>query len=241
MANKTAIEWTESTWNPITGCDKISAGCLNCYAERMTRRLTAMGSPNYSNGFELTTHREVLPLPLKWKKPQIVFVNSMSDLFHKDVPDSFIMEVFDVMNKASWHKFQILTKRPERLKVLDKKLRWADNILMGVTVENNDYKGRIDILRNTGAHTKFISFEPLIGHIPDVDLNGIDWAIVGGESGYGARPIEKKWVIDLKTQCKQQRVPFFFKQWGGVNKKENGRELQGRTYSEVPQVLQFAF
>jgi protein gp37 len=241
MANKSAIEWTESTWNPITGCDKISAGCLNCYAERMARRLMAMGSPNYSNGFKLTTHKEVLSLPLKWKKPQIVFVNSMSDLFHKDVPDSFIMEVFDVMNKASWHKFQILTKRPERLKSLDKKLRWADNILMGVTVENNDYKGRIDILRNTGAYIKFISFEPLIGHIADVDLNGIDWAIVGGESGYGARPIEKKWVIDLKTQCKRQRVPFFFKQWGGMNKKENGRKLQGRTYSEVPQVLQFAF
>lgn len=238
MANNSAIEWTESTWNPVTGCTKISAGCKHCYAERMAKRLQAMGSPNYKNGFKLTTHPDVLDLPLKWRKSQIIFVNSMSDLFHQDVPKQFILDVFNVMNKAYWHKFQILTKRPDRLVKLNKELPWAENILMGVTVENDNYKNRIDLLRECSAHTKFLSLEPLIGPIHNIKLKGIDWAIVGGESGPGARPIEEEWVLEIKEQCDKQNVAFFFKQWGGVQKKKAGRELQGRTYSEMPQVLQ---
>ncbi len=240
MANNSTIEWTESTWNPVTGCTKISAGCKHCYAERMAKRLQAMGSPNYRNGFKLTIHPDVLDLPLKWRKSQIIFVNSMSDLFHQDVPKQFILDVFNIMNRAYWHKFQILTKRPDRLVKLNKELPWAENILMGVTVENDNYKNRIDMLRECSAYTKFLSLEPLIGPIHNINLKGIDWAIVGGESGPGARPIEEEWVLEIKEQCDAQDIPFFFKQWGGVQKKKAGRELQGRTYSEMPQVLQAA-
>ena len=240
MALKSEIEWTNSTWNPITGCTKISAGCKHCYAERMAKRLKAMGQPNYRNGFEVTLHPDALSLPLSWKKPQTIFVNSMSDLFHEDVPLTFIQDIFRVMNEASWHQFQILTKRPERLVEENKKLLWAENIWMGVSVENDDNKYRIDLLRETDAHIKFISFEPLIGPVINCNLEGIDWAIVGGESGPGARPLDRQWVIDIRNSCKKMHVPFFFKQWGGVNRKKTGRMLDGKIYSEMPD-LHLAF
>lgn len=234
MASGSSIEWTESTWNPVTGCTKVSPGCAHCYAERMTRRLTAMGLENYKDGFTPRMHPHVLELPLRWKKSQTIFVNSMSDLFHKDVSRDFILKTFDVMNQAHWHTFQVLTKRAERLAGLQGDLPWADNIWMGVSVENADYKRRIDFLRKTKARVKFISFEPLLGDVGEVDLRGIDWAIVGGESGPGARPMDPQWVMGLRDQCLAQGVPFFFKQWGGVNKKKNGRLLEGRTWDEIP-------
>ena len=234
MAIKSSIEWTGSTWNPITGCNKISPGCKFCYAERMAKRLKAMGSDNYKNGFKLTLHEHVLELPLSWKKPQTIFVNSMSDLFHKNVPFKFIKKVFDVMNRAHWHTFQILTKRSERLFQLDKKLNWSENIWMGVSVENEKYVKRIDHLQCTNAFIKFLSIEPLIGPIHNLVLENIDWVIVGGESGPGARPMLESWVIDIRDECKGQNVPFFFKQWGGVNKKKAGRLLEGKTWDEMP-------
>ena len=228
------IEWTESTWNPLTGCNKISPGCKHCYAERMAKRLQAMGQPNYVNGFKLTMHPQALGKPLEWKTPQVIFVNSMSDLFHKEVPLDFIQQVFDVMKRADWHQFQVLTKRSERLLELSPKLDWADNIWMGVSVENADYSFRIDLLRKTGAKIKFLSVEPLLGPVPKMNLKGINWVIVGGESGPGARPLEREWVVDIKNQCVKARVPFFFKQWGGVQKKRAGRLLEGRTWDEMP-------
>ena len=231
---KTKIEWTESTWNPVTGCTKISPGCEHCYAERMAKRLEAMGQANYRNGFKLACHEHVLDLPLKWRKPQTIFVNSMSDLFHRDVPKIFIKKVFDVMNRASIHTFQILTKRAERLAELSDELSWSKNIWMGVSIENEKYKSRIDCLRYTEANVKFISFEPLIGSVGKVNLKNIDWAIVGGESGPGARYMDSLWVKDIRDQCLEQKVPFFFKQWGGVNKKKAGRRLEGRTWDEMP-------
>jgi protein gp37 len=234
MGAKTGIEWTQATWNPVTGCTKISPGCKNCYAERMAVRLKAMGNPSYTNGFNVTMHENLLGLPLSWKKPQNIFVNSMSDLFHRDVPLEFIQSVFDVMNKAHWHRFQILTKRSERLVELDSILRWAPNIWMGVSVENKDYLHRIDDLRKTNADIKFISFEPLLGSIGELNLTGIDWAIVGGESGPGARSIDPSWVTDIRDQCNKNNIPFFFKQWGGVNRKKAGRVLEGRTWEEMP-------
>ncbi|MDP2866502.1 MAG: phage Gp37/Gp68 family protein [Elusimicrobiota bacterium] len=237
MARNSAIEWTEATWNPVTGCTKISDGCLNCYAARMTRRLKAMGSANYKNGFKLAVHRDSLELPLKWKKPQLIFVNSMSDLFHKDVPDSFIFDMFKVMREAHWHKFQILTKRSERLLYLNKQLPWADNILMGVTVENEKYLYRLEHLNKTGAKTKFLSLEPLLGPLTRIDLKGIGWVIVGGESGPGARPIKPEWVTEIRDKSLKSEVPFFFKQWGGTNKKKAGRSLYGKTYSQKPEIL----
>lgn len=237
MGSKSSIEWTESTWNPVTGCTKISPGCQHCYAEQMAKRLKAMGQRNYQNGFKLTLHENVLNLPLSWKKPQFIFVNSMSDLFHEDIPFEFIEKTFDVMHKARWHRFQILTKRAERLEILYSKLKWSPNIWMGVTVENNDYTFRIDCLRKTNARIKFISFEPLIGPIHDVNLTGIDWVIVGGESGPGARKLNLEWVIELRDQCIESGVSFFFKQWGGVNKKKAGRTLEGRTWDEMPLVV----
>jgi len=232
--SKTKIEWTDSTWNPVTGCTKTSEGCANCYAERMAKRLKAMGNRNYYNGFKVTTHEHVLEIPLSWKKPQNIFVCSMSDLFHEDVPEEFIVKIFDVMNKAHWHQFQVLTKRSERLLKLSNKLPWANNIWAGVTVENNNYVFRINDLRNTGAKIKFISFEPLIGPIQKVDLAGIDWVIVGGESGPGARSMKPVWATDIRNQCLNQAIPFFFKQWGGTNKKKNGRLLEGRIWDEYP-------
>ncbi len=231
---KSAIEWTESTWNPVTGCTKISTGCKNCYAERMAKRLQAMGQANYINGFEVATHEHALEIPLHWRKPQMIFVNSMSDLFHEDVPLSFIKEVFKVMEKAHWHRFQVLTKRAERLEKLSPKLSWASNVWMGVSVETDRYVSRIDHLRNTNANVKFLSLEPLLGPIDDLNLDGIDWVIVGGESGPKARPMAKDWVINIRNQCEQAGVPFFFKQWGGVNKKKAGRKLEGRTWDQVP-------
>ena len=234
MALNSAIEWTESTWNPITGCTKISVGCQNCYAERMAKRLQAMGQRNYRNGFQLTLHESMLDLPLRWKKPQIIFVNSMSDLFHEAVPEEFIHRVFNTMKKANWHQYQILTKRSARLRQLSAQLPWEKHIWMGVTVENSDYIYRIDDLRQTHAEIKFLSLEPLLGPIPELNLEGIDWVIVGGESGPGARPMKPEWVIGIKNQCQKYGVPFFFKQWGGTNRKKNGRRLEGIFWNERP-------
>ena len=231
---KSDIEWTESTWNPLTGCTKISPGCKNCYAERMSKRLKAMNQDKYKNGFSLTQHPHVLNDPISWKKPQIIFVNSMSDLFHKDVPLRFIKDVFEVMKKAYWHQFQILTKRAERLAELSPELEWVDNIWMGVSVENDDYKFRIEYLRNTEAKIKFLSLEPLIGPIHNMDLSNIDWVIAGGESGPKSRPIKEEWVLNIRDQCLASETPFFFKQWGGVNKKRTGRELQGQYWNQMP-------
>jgi protein gp37 len=237
MAGKSHIEWTEATWNPVTGCTKISPGCKFCYAERMAKRLQAMGQSNYANGFQITIQDHALTLPLRWKKPQTIFVNSMSDLFHADVPLEFIQEVFAVMRGAHWHRFQVLTKRSERLRSLDPHLEWAPNIWMGVSVESAQYTFRIDDLRATGAHIKFLSLEPLLGPLTSLHLEGIDWAIVGGESGPGARPIAAEWAVSIRDQCRQSGVPFFFKQWGGVNKKRAGRILEGRTWDEMPEPI----
>lgn len=235
MASNSKIEWTSATWNPVTGCSKISAGCKNCYAEKMAKRLHAMGNPSYLNGFEVTCHDRMLDVPLGWKKSRNIFVNSMSDLFHENVPFEFIQKVFSTMLNADWHIYQVLTKRSRRLKEISKHLKWTKNIWMGVSVENNDVTERIDELRDMPALTKFLSIEPLIGPLPEMNLEGIDWVIVGGESGPGARPIELNWVLDIKEQCQSANIPFFFKQWGGVNKKKNGRELEGRTWDEMPQ------
>ncbi|MGQ0595366.1 MAG: DUF5131 family protein [Gammaproteobacteria bacterium] len=234
MGLKSAIEWTESTWNPVTGCTKVSPGCKHCYAERMAERLQAMGQENYRNGFDLTLQPHMLELPLRWKKPQNVFVNSMSDLFHKDVPIEYIRRVFDVMRRAHWHRFQVLTKRAERLAELSAKLEWAPNIWMGVSVESDDYRSRIDALRSTGAAIKFLSIEPLLGPLHDLDLRGIDWVIVGGESGPKARAMDPAWATEVRDQCMRAKVPFFFKQWGGKNKKQTGRVLEGKTWNQMP-------
>ena len=235
MATQSLIEWTESTWNPVTGCTKISAGCQNCYAERMAKRLQAMGQQRYKNGFKLTLHPEVLEEPYCWKKPRIVFVNSMSDLFHEEVPLEFIQDAFTVMNENSQHTFQILTKRSERLRELSSLLNWSENIWMGVTIESNDYVSRADDLRLVDSFVKFLSLEPLLGPLPDLELTGIDWVIVGGESGPGSRPMHKKWILEIKKRCEiDYQIPFFFKQWGGVNKKKTGRILQGKTWDNYP-------
>jgi len=234
MATNSPIEWTESTWNPITGCNKISPGCKNCYAERLAKRLKAMGQANYKNGFRLTLQPRMLELPLSWKKPQTIFVNSMSDLFHKNVPLEYIQQVFDVMKRAHWHRFQVLTKRSSRLAELSPFLEWSPNIWMGVSVESQKYDYRIDNLRRTGAAIKFLSLEPLLGALKNLNLSEMDWAIVGGESGYGARPILEEWVTEIRHQCQNQNVAFFFKQWGGINKKKTGRLLEGRTWDEMP-------
>ena len=236
MAISSNIEWTESTWNPVTGCTKISPGCKYCYAERMAKRLKAMGQSNYINGFEVTLQKQALEIPLRWKNSQVIFVNSMSDLFHDKVPGDFILRVFDIMNQANWHCFQVLTKRPERLLELNTQLPWQSNIWMGVSVENKDYTSRIELLRKTSARIKFLSLEPLLGPLEDLDLSGIDWVIVGGESGPGARPMNASWVRNIRAQCRKADVPFFFKQWGGVWKKKTGRILDGRTWDEMPEV-----
>lgn len=234
MAQGSAIEWTESTWNPVTGCDKVSPGCKHCYAERMAERLQAMGQPNYRKGFEVTLQPRMLELPLGWKKPQTIFVNSMSDLFHEKVPLDYVRRVFDVMRRAHWHRFQVLTKRAERLSELSSRLGWPANVWMGVSVESAAYTPRIDELRRTGAHVKFLSLEPLLGPLAELDLAGIDWVIVGGESGPKARPMAAEWVTDIRDQCRRAGVPFFFKQWGGPNKKRAGRLLEGTTWDEMP-------
>jgi protein gp37 len=230
----TAIEWAESTWNPTTGCDLLSPGCDHCYAERMSLRLKAMGQPKYTNGFQLTLHDSAIELPLTWRKPQRIFVNSMSDLFHDAVPLDFIQRVFATMRKAHWHQFQVLTKRSGRLLALSEQIDWPSNVWMGVSVETAAYKSRIDHLRKTGASVKFLSIEPLLGDPGALNLDGIDWIIVGGESGPGARPLDPEWVRNVRDQCEIAQVPFFFKQWGGVNKKRTGRMLDGRTHDASP-------
>jgi len=234
MAANSSIEWTETTWNPVTGCSKISPGCKHCYAERMALRLQAMGQPNYRNGFQVTLHERMLPLPLEWRKPRMIFVNSMSDLFHKDVPTPFIRKTFDVMRKASWHTFQVLTKRSDRFREIEQSITIPKNVWLGVSVECEDYLYRIDDLRATSAPVKFLSLEPLIGPLPGLNLEGIDWVIVGGESGPGARPMQEEWVTDIRDVCLASNVPFFFKQWGGVFKKRAGRILEGRTWDQMP-------
>jgi protein gp37 len=239
MAGKTSIEWTEYTWNPVTGCTKISPGCMNCYAERMARRLQAMGQSNYLNGFAVTIHETSLKIPLRWKHPSIVFVNSMSDLFHEDVSLSFIKKVFDVMNRSPHHIFQVLTKRSERLAKLSPKLTWPSNIWMGVSIENSDYLCRIDDLKMTSARVKFLSMAPLLGPVPLLNLQGINWVIVGGESGPKARMMNEDWVVQIKNNCINSNVPFFFKQWGGTNKKRTGRSLEGKTWNEMPIAVSF--
>lgn len=240
MATKSNIEWTEATWNPVTGCTKISPGCKHCYAERMSFRLQAMGQRNYTNGFKLTLHERMLEKPLSWKKPQRIFVNSMSDLFHDDVPVDFILEVFEVMQRASWHQFQVLTKRSQRLLDLNDQISWPDNVWMGVSVENQDYTFRIDDLRKINAVTKFLSLEPLLGPLSGLNLNGINWVIVGGESGPGARPMCEDWVIQIRDQCNVADVPLFVKQmgesWAQANKaksKKGGKMEEWRTDLQI--------
>ena len=236
MAALSSIEWTEMTWNPVTGCTKISHGCKHCYAERMAKRLQAMGMPKYSQGFQATTHPASLREPFKWKHPTVVFVNSMSDLFHKAIPTEFIQEVFEVMNQTPQHTYQVLTKRPSRVHQLDGKLTWTPNIWLGTSVESERWMPRMDWLKATSAKTKFLSLEPLLGPLPSLDLSGIDWAIVGGESGPGARPMEADWARQIRDNCVANEVPFFFKQWGGVFKKRTGRVLDDRTWDEMPEL-----
>ncbi|SIT17924.1 DUF5131 family protein [Belliella pelovolcani] len=234
---QTSIEWTELTWNPVTGCTKISAGCKFCYAEVMSKRLKAMGVDKYKDGFKkVRIHEDALRIPYTWKKSKVVFVNSMSDLFHKDVPLEFIQRVFQVMRDNGQHVFQVLTKRADRLAEISDQLSWSHNIWMGVSVEDERVTDRIDFLRQSGARVKFLSCEPLIGPLPNLNLKEIDWVIVGGESGHNPRPMNSDWVLDIQEQCQQANVAFFFKQWGGKNKKKAGRELNGKTYDEMPEI-----
>jgi len=237
VAFHSEIEWTGSTWNPITGCTKLSLGCQNCYAERLAKRLQAMGNTVYTHGFRPTVHPHLFELPLRWKKPQMIFVNSMSDLFLEDVPASVIRELFGIMERAHWHTFQVLTKRSRRLLELAPDLPWRPNIWMGVTVESSDYMLRIDDLRGVEASVKFVSFEPLLGPLPDLNLQGIGWAIVGGESGPRARPMAREWATSIRDKCRNAGIPFFFKQWGGTIKKRNGRQLDGKVWNEMPTAL----
>jgi protein gp37 len=235
MASHSSIEWTDTTWNPLTGCTKISPGCNHCYAERMAIRLRAMGQRNYRHGFQLTRHPQLLEWPLHRKKPLRIFVNSMSDLFHHEVAMDFLQAIFDVMRRADWHQFQVLTKRAKRLAALSPHIAWPPNVWVGVSVETARYLYRVDGLRRTAAQGKFLSLEPLLGPLPHLDLTGIDWVIVGGESGPGARLMDPDWVRAIRDHCQQAAVPFFFKQWGGVQKKRAGRLLDGRTWEELPQ------
>lgn len=234
MAKKSSIEWTEMTWNPVTGCTKISPGCKHCYAATMARRLKAMGSPRYTQGFRIRMHDDLVDLPRKWRAPRTVFVNSMSDLFHADVPLTFIQKVFETMNECPQHQFQVLTKRAERLEELANQLTWTPNIWMGVSVERQDYTYRVQHLAKVPAKIRFLSVEPLLGPIQDLPLEGIHWVIVGGESGPGARAMQLEWVKAIHERCRKHRVPFFFKQWGGVQKHRTGRELLGRRFDEMP-------
>ncbi len=235
MSTRSAIEWTEATWNPVTGCTKISHGCQFCYAERMAKRLRAMGLDKYRRGFSVVVHESTLDEPLKWCRPRLVFVNSMSDLFHESVSSRFIEAVFEVMNRASQHTFQVLTKRPGRVVALDERLCWTSNIWLGTSIESERWMRRLDQLKATGAHTKFLSLEPLLGPLAEIPLQEIDWVIVGGESGPGARPMEADWVRDIRDNCLQSNVPFFFKQWGGVFKKKTGRMLDNRIWNQMPE------
>jgi protein gp37 len=234
MAGRSHIEWTEATWNPVTGCTKISAGCKNCYAERLALRLQAMGNRRYKNGFHITLHEDVVDLPRSWRTPRTIFVNSMSDLFHKDVPLDFIQRVFATMRDCPQHTFQILTKRSDRVLAVASQIEWPRNVWMGVSVEDSRVLSRIDDLRRVPAKIRFLSCEPLIGSLAGIDLTGIHWVIVGGESGFGARPMKIEWIREIFKACRKQNVPFFFKQWGGVRKDLTGRLLRGRTYDEMP-------
>ncbi len=234
MAAKSHIEWTEMTWNPVTGCTKVSQGCKFCYAERMAKRLKAMGVARYANGFDLALHEDILEKPYRWVKPRVVFVNSMSDLFHEDVPVEFIQRVFNVMVECPRHTFQVLTKRSERLCALAAQLPWPENVWMGVSVEDDQVLHRFEHLQQVSAHVRFLSCEPLLGSINKLNLHEIHWVIVGGESGPGARPMQTDWVESILHQCKEQDVSFFFKQWGGRKKSRTGRLLHGRTYDELP-------
>ena len=235
--SQSSIEWCMKTWNPTTGCTKISDGCKECYALRMAMRLMSMGQDKYTNGFKLTVHPDTLDAPFKWKKPQVVFVNSMSDLLHEDVPTSFIMNATQVMNDTPQHTYQILTKRANRLPIIDPFINWTENIWMGTSIETSKVLHRLEDLKKSSAKYKFLSLEPLLGPLENLDLNGIDWVIVGGESGPNARHMEEKWVLDIRDQCQNQGVKFFFKQWGGTNKKKAGRLLQGQEYNEMPTAM----
>lgn len=236
MAQKSDIEWTEATWNPVTGCTKISPGCAHCYAERLAKRLKAMGVIRYRNGFDVTLQPDVLSLPLKWRRPRLIFVNSMSDLFHERVPPAYVEQVFEVMRQAHWHIFQILTKRTKRLGELAKHLVWPPNVWMGASVESPRFVWRIQDLVSAPAAVRFLSLEPLLAPIHDLPLEGIDWVIVGGESGPRSRPIQADWVRGLRDQCIRAGVAFFFKQWGGTRKSRTGRSLDGRFWNEMPRV-----
>jgi protein gp37 len=238
MPTKSNIEWTEMTWNPVTGCTKVSQGCKNCYAERMARRLEAMGSDRYRNGFGVTLQSDLLDVPRSWRQPKIVFVNSMSDLFHDDIPLAYIQRVFGTMRDCPHHTFQVLTKRSERLAEFAAQLPWPKNVWMGVSVEDARVLHRVRDLQTVPAAVRFLSLEPLLGPLEALPLDGIHWAIVGGESGPKARPMRREWVLSIFRQCRAAGVPFFFKQWGGVRKDLTGRELNGRTYNEMPSVLQ---
>ena len=235
MAGST-IEWTEMTWNPTTGCTKISSGCANCYAEKMTYRLQAMGMKKYKDGFNVRWHESELNLPYTWNRSRMIFVNSMSDLFHEDIPLAFIKSVFKVMNECYRHTFQVLTKRADILAQYSPLLNWTPNIWMGVTVESDRVVDRIDNLRRTGAVIKFLSLEPLLTDLPSLNLDEIDWVIVGGESGPGARIMNEDWVINIQDQCEHLNIPFFFKQWGGKNKKATGSLLNGKHFKQVPNI-----
>jgi protein gp37 len=237
MATKSTIEWTEMTWNPVTGCTKVSEGCRHCYAERMAMRLRAMGNRRYANGFEVTLHDDLVDLPRQFRQPRLIFVNSMSDLFHEDVPEEFIGRVLDTMDACPQHTFQVLTKRSRRLRDTANRLPWPKNVWIGVSVENERVLNRIDDLRHVPASVRFLSCEPLLGPMEGLDLDGIAWVIVGGESGPGARPMKPEWVESILKQCRQAQVAFFFKQWGGTRKDITGRELNGRTYDELPMAL----
>lgn len=234
MSLNSGIEWTDATWNPITGCTKVSPGCKNCYAERLAGRLKSMGNPRYKNGFEITLQEDQLDLPLRWSRPRMIFVNSMSDLFHEAIPEEFIVKVFETMARANWHTFQVLTKRSLRLARMSSLLRWPSNVWQGVSVENAQHTWRIDHLREVPGKVRFISVEPLLGPIPNLSLNGIHWVIVGGESGPNHRMIRQGWVRQIRDQCLTAGVPFFFKQWGGRTPKSNGRQLDGSLWSQMP-------
>lgn len=235
MADRSRIEWTEATWNPVTGCTKVSQGCKHCYAERLAKRLQVMGNPRYANGFRPTLHPDLLDLPLRWAQPRLIFVNSMSDLFHPDVPEWFIANVFSVMAKADWHVFQILTKRPARMAQLASKLVWPKHVWVGTSVENAEVLGRVDYLRKVPAAVRFLSCEPLLGSLAGLDLTGVHWVIAGGESGPGYRPVQVDWVRELRDMCREKGIPFFFKQWGGRTHSTGGRVLDGRTWDEMPE------
>ena len=234
MADNSKIEWTQASWNPATGCDKVSPGCAHCYAETFAERWRGVPGHPYSQGFDLTLWPQRLDIPLRWRRPRLVFVNSMSDLFHEEIPDEFIAEVFEVMGRAHWHTFQILTKREERLAEIAPSLEWHPNVWMGVSIENRRYVERADILREVPSAVRFISAEPLLGPLDGLDLDGIDWLIAGGESGARHRRVREEWLLDLRDRCLGENVAFFFKQWGGVRSKTGGRLLQGRTYDEMP-------